>query len=56
MGEPVLSMCSSPDTAGVVTSGADGLIQTWDGSLKRVGSVVDAAEQVAGESNPKLNI
>ena len=56
MGEPVLSMCASPDTAGVVTAGADGLVQTWDGSLKRVGSVVDAAEQVEGMDTKKVAI
>ncbi len=47
--EPVLSMHFNISEGILVTSGNDGLIKTWDSSLKEIGQVLDMTEDLDGD-------
>lgn len=47
--EPVLSMHFNAAEGIVVTSGNDGLIKTWDSSLKEIGQTLDMTEDLDGD-------
>lgn len=49
MNEPVLSMHFNISEGILVTSGNDGLVKTWDSSLKEIGQVLDMTEDLDGD-------
>ena len=42
--DPVLALYAPPDSGQLISGGKDGLIMTWDGNLKVVGSAVDVPD------------